>query len=91
MQDMYYIGLDVHKRTISYCVKDASARVHAEGFLPATRFDLDRWLRTMKISRRVACQVLSLSCTGWTPHSELRQVVVTTDQYRPSRGQTSAS
>ncbi len=24
---MYYIGLDVHKRTISYCVKDASGRV----------------------------------------------------------------
>ena len=22
---MYYIGLDVHKKTISYCVKDASA------------------------------------------------------------------
>ena len=22
--DMYYIGLDVHKRTISYCVKDAA-------------------------------------------------------------------
>jgi hypothetical protein len=21
---MYYIGLDVHKKTISYCVKDAS-------------------------------------------------------------------
>jgi hypothetical protein len=21
---MYYIGLDVHKRTISYCVKDAA-------------------------------------------------------------------
>jgi len=24
MQPMYYIGLDVHKRTISYCVKDTS-------------------------------------------------------------------
>ncbi len=22
MQSMYYIGLDVHKKTISYCVKD---------------------------------------------------------------------
>ena len=25
---MYYIGLDVHKKTISYCVKDASGQVH---------------------------------------------------------------
>jgi hypothetical protein len=23
MDNMYYIGLDVHKKTISYCVKDA--------------------------------------------------------------------
>ena len=24
MQGMYYIGLDVHKRTISYCVNDVT-------------------------------------------------------------------
>jgi predicted NBD/HSP70 family sugar kinase len=29
MQTMYYIGLDVHKRTISYCVKDGSGTIHA--------------------------------------------------------------
>jgi transposase len=28
---MYYIGLDVHKKTISYCVKDAAGHVHSEG------------------------------------------------------------
>lgn len=28
---MYFIGLDVHKKTISYCVKDAAGRVHQEG------------------------------------------------------------
>jgi hypothetical protein len=39
---MYYIGLDVHKRTISYCVKDGSGQIYAEGTIPATRFDLDR-------------------------------------------------
>jgi hypothetical protein len=25
MKPMYYIGLDVHKRKISYCVKDAES------------------------------------------------------------------
>ena len=25
---MYYIWLDVHKMTISYCVKDVSGQVH---------------------------------------------------------------
>jgi hypothetical protein len=47
MQTMYYIGLDVHKRTISYCVKDGSGTIHAEGAIPATRFDLDRWMKTL--------------------------------------------
>jgi hypothetical protein len=28
MQPMYYIDLDVHKRKISYCVKDGSGRIH---------------------------------------------------------------
>ena len=27
-ETMYYIGLDVHKKTISYCVKDAAGKVH---------------------------------------------------------------
>jgi transposase len=34
METMYYSGLDVHKRTISYCVKDRSGRIHAEGTIP---------------------------------------------------------
>jgi hypothetical protein len=29
---MDYIGLDVHKKTLSYCAKDASGQVH-QGFL----------------------------------------------------------
>jgi hypothetical protein len=38
MENMCYIGLDVHKKTISYCAKDGSGRIHAEGTIPATRF-----------------------------------------------------
>jgi transposase len=37
---MYYIGLDVHKRKISYCVKDSSGKGHTEGSIAATRLDL---------------------------------------------------
>ncbi len=29
---MYYIGLDVHKKTISYCVKDGSGQVTHSAF-----------------------------------------------------------
>ena len=44
---MYYIGLDVHKKTISYCVKDASGQVHREGKIGATRNELDAWMKTL--------------------------------------------
>ena len=41
MNSMYYIGLDVHKKTISYCVKDAGGQVHQESEVGATRRELD--------------------------------------------------
>jgi hypothetical protein len=47
MQPMFYVGLDVHKRAIRYCVKDGSGAIHSEGSLPATRFHLDRWMKTL--------------------------------------------
>jgi transposase len=63
MQTMYYIGPDVHKRTISYCVKDVSGRVHAEGSLPAIRFDLDRWMKTLPQPWTAAMEATVF--TGW--------------------------
>src|SRR6266550_9251091 len=47
METMYYIGLDVHKKTINYCVKDGSGRIYAEGSIPATRLTLDLWMKTL--------------------------------------------
>ena len=37
MKSMYYIGLDVHKKTIRHCVKDTSGQVLQEGKIGATR------------------------------------------------------
>jgi hypothetical protein len=37
MQPMYYIGLDVHKKKISYCVKDGGGQVYSEGQVPNSR------------------------------------------------------
>jgi hypothetical protein len=34
---MYFIGLDVHKKTITDCVKDAAGSVHQEGKIGSTR------------------------------------------------------
>src|ERR1700737_2592669 len=63
MENMYYIGLDVHKKTISHCVKDGSGRIHAEGKIPATRFDLDRWMKTLPQPWTVAMEATMF--TGW--------------------------
>jgi transposase len=70
---MYFIGLDVHKKTISFCVKDATSRVHQEGKIGATRRDLDGWIRTMPQRRTIAMEATIF--TGWIydhllPHAE---------------------
>src|SRR6201995_5836133 len=70
---MYYIGLDVHKRTISYCVKDAAGRVHMEGKIGATRRELDAWIKTLPQPRLIAMEATIF--TGWIydhllPHAE---------------------
>src|SRR6266404_4194434 len=63
MEPMYYIGLDVHKRKISYCVKDSSGKIYAEGSLPATRMDLDLWMKTLPQPWSAAMEATMF--TGW--------------------------
>jgi len=70
---MYFIGLDVHKKTISYCVKDAAGRVHQEGKIGSTRRELDAWARTLPQPRMIAMEATIF--TGWIydhllPHAE---------------------
>ena len=73
MDIMYYIGLDVHKKTISYCVKDASGQVHQEGKVGATRWELDGWMKTLPQPWTVAMEATIF--TGWIydhllPHAQ---------------------
>jgi transposase len=63
MEPMYYIGLDVHKQKISYCVKDLGGKVCAEGSIPATRFDLDHWMKTLPQPWSAAMEATMF--TGW--------------------------
>jgi len=44
---MYYIGLDIHEKTISHCVKDASGRIHREGKFGSTRYEFESWIKTL--------------------------------------------
>ena len=63
MEPMYYIGLDVHKQKLSYCVKDSSGRIHSEGWIPATHFDLDRWMKRLPQPWSAALEATMFS--GW--------------------------
>jgi hypothetical protein len=50
---MYFIGLDVHKKTISYWVKGADGCVHREGKIGSTWRELDAWVRTLPQPRTI--------------------------------------
>jgi transposase len=77
MQRMYCIGLDVHKRKISFCVKDGSGRIHAEGSISATRLELDHWMRSLPQPWSAAMEATMF--TGWIydhlkPHAAVLKV-----------------
>jgi hypothetical protein len=70
---MYYIGLDVHKKTISYCVKDAAGKIHQEGKIGSTRRELDVWIKPLPQPRMMAMEATIF--TSWIydhllPHAE---------------------
>ena len=70
---MYNIGLDVHKKTISYRVKDAAGHVRREGNIGSTRRELDAWIKTLPQPRMMAMEATIF--TGWIydhllPHAE---------------------
>ena len=74
---MYYIGLDVHEKMISYCVKDAAGCVQQEGKIGSTRRELDAWARTLPQPRMIAMEATIF--TGWIydhllPHAEAVKV-----------------
>ena len=53
----------MHKRTISFCVKDGSGAIHSEGTIPATRLELDRWMKTLPQPWTAAMEATVF--TGW--------------------------
>src|SRR5215469_17532169 len=61
------------KSLFSYCVKDASGRIHDEGKIGATRNDLDSWMKILPQPWTVAMEATIF--TGWIydhllPHAE---------------------
>ena len=48
MNDHHYIGLDVHKKWIFYCVENENGKVLDEGRFPAEKAEIVRWCETKK-------------------------------------------
>src|SRR5262249_31540628 len=44
MNTMDYIGFDVHKKTISYCIKQQDGTIREEGVIEANRPALHEWM-----------------------------------------------
>ncbi len=59
----YYIGLDIHKKTISYCVKLPAGKIVEEGRFNATRTELVLWLDALKRPCQVCMEATMF--TGW--------------------------
>src|SRR6516165_4737290 len=51
------------KKTISYCVKDASGQVHREGTIGANRNEMELWMKTLPAPWTVAMEATIF--TGW--------------------------
>ena len=44
MDILYYIGLDIHKKVIAYCIKAIDGRIVGEGTIEANRRAVDEWV-----------------------------------------------
>ena len=44
MQSIYYIGLDIHKKIIAFCVKDFAGQLIRQGTVGANREELSQWV-----------------------------------------------
>lgn len=63
MESIYYIGLDVHKKTIAYCIKTANGTKVRQGVVAAERKALGQWLTELPGSWLGALEATIF--TGW--------------------------
>jgi hypothetical protein len=71
--EIYYIGLDIHKKTIAFCIKKPEGKIVNEGSIPAKRTSLTNWLTTLPGAWIGAMEATIF--TGWIydflkPHAE---------------------
>lgn len=73
MNNLHYIGFDVHKKVISFCEKQVDGNIVDQGVIRATRKSLTEWLQGRKVQWTGAME--STLFTGWIydfllPHAQ---------------------
>jgi len=63
MKGYYYVGLDIHKKVIAYCVKRSDGRIVDEGTRRATRASLAAW--AAGLGGRWVAGMEATMFTGW--------------------------
>jgi transposase len=63
MEKLYYVGMDIHKETISFCVKQNQGEIVSEGRIRATRVELDQWQQ--RLPRPWVGAMEATMFTGW--------------------------
>jgi len=63
MKAYYYVGLDIHKKTVSFCVKQADGTIIQEGVVGATRERLVAWQNALPGPWKGAMEATLF--TGW--------------------------
>lgn len=61
--ELYYIGLDIHKKIIVYCIKSSTGTVICRGTVAATRSALAAWVDTLRQPWVAAMEATMF--TGW--------------------------
>jgi len=77
MMSMYYIGLDIHKKIIAFCIKTANGDLLESGKIAATRNSLSQWIQRLPHPWTVAMEATLF--TGWIydflkPHADAVKV-----------------
>ncbi len=63
MESMHYIGLDIHKKMIAFCIKSKEGAIVDHGIVAANRQDLLEWTQTLPWPWMVAMEATLF--TGW--------------------------
>ncbi len=72
MNSFYYIGLDIHKKMIAYCIKNVDGQIVSQGKIEANRKAVYEWVKTIPGPWIGAMEATIF--TGWiydflTPHA----------------------